>query len=418
MRGRRVKKLLYFVLVLALFCMAVPTGAWAKEIALTPEEELLLAEGRVAYAHAVTLFAQNGDSLLAEQPQYATLPLRAGAVKPNKLEGAVAYLNAIRAAAGLPSLIHSPELSVEAQHKAVLLAYMSLNGIRDESALPPGFDPIFCGKANQTPCAESCHYGNSWASIDSALTEAYSPNSACINRHRLLDPRYTHIGIGQHAELPTGALSDIQAVHKLTGARFSDAEIVAWPPKGVIAAETISPGVAMRWSAQFLRAFEVTERTKVQVDCLNTEQTWSFGEQVNIEGGAFAYAILPSQNMVSFYDRKMVLEPENCYIVTIYNLKNTTTGEIVTYQYRSTAQYLAKTGTNRNDDEPALLRGDANEDGKINSADAAAILRSIVKLETLTPQGSANALVTGGEHLSAADAAKILRWIVRLEAEL
>ena len=63
-------------------------------------------------------------------------------------------------------------------------------------------------------------------------------------------------------------------------------------------------------------------------------------------------------------------------------------------------------------------RGDANCDGKINAADAAAILRWIVRLDKLSEQGYANALLTGGEVPTAADAARILRWIVKLETVL
>ncbi|MCL2695036.1 MAG: hypothetical protein FWE69_01785 [Clostridiales bacterium] len=64
-------------------------------------------------------------------------------------------------------------------------------------------------------------------------------------------------------------------------------------------------------------------------------------------------------------------------------------------------------------------RGDANEDGLINAADAAAILRHLVQLKLLTPQGEINAKVTSGTGpISAADAARILRWLVQLELNL
>jgi len=68
-----------------------------------------------------------------------------------------------------------------------------------------------------------------------------------------------------------------------------------------------------------------------------------------------------------------------------------------------------------------IKRGDANCDGIVNAADAAAILRYLVRLETLSDQGLRNALVTdmsGNTKVSAADAAKILRWLVRLEKAL
>jgi len=64
-------------------------------------------------------------------------------------------------------------------------------------------------------------------------------------------------------------------------------------------------------------------------------------------------------------------------------------------------------------------RGDADCNGAVNAADAAAILRHLVRLSTLTTQGLINAKVTDGPGpVSAADAAKILRYLVRLEKTL
>jgi len=64
-------------------------------------------------------------------------------------------------------------------------------------------------------------------------------------------------------------------------------------------------------------------------------------------------------------------------------------------------------------------RGDANVDGIVNAADAAEILRHLVRLTELTTQGLLNAKVTDGSGpVSAADAAKILRYLVRLELTL
>ncbi|MCL2695384.1 MAG: CehA/McbA family metallohydrolase [Clostridiales bacterium] len=66
------------------------------------------------------------------------------------------------------------------------------------------------------------------------------------------------------------------------------------------------------------------------------------------------------------------------------------------------------------------LPGDANCDTQVDAADAAAILRYLVQLADLTPQGKLNAKVTKpfDAPVSAADAARILRWLVQLEKDL
>jgi len=66
----------------------------------------------------------------------------------------------------------------------------------------------------------------------------------------------------------------------------------------------------------------------------------------------------------------------------------------------------------------ALLWGDADENGEVNAADAAAILRFLVELRPLTENGKYQARVTGGANVSAADAARILRWLVELVKDL
>ncbi|MCL2694985.1 MAG: CAP domain-containing protein [Clostridiales bacterium] len=398
------KRLSHFFILILIFVVAFPAVTRAAAVSLTPEEKTLLAAGRAAYASAAKQFGPIGGSLFAEPPQCAALPLRAGVFLPNKSEGAVAYLNAIRIAAGLPPLEYSPALCLEAQHKAVLWAYADRHDIPFGDLPAHGADPAFFGKADATPCTEHRHFGDIRASLLHALTETFEPKDrpACADRHRLLDPRYRFIGLGQSQE--GGPAGQIQAVHKLSGPRVGDADLIAWPPRGVMAAETLPPDGALRWSIQFLAGYQVTAGTKIEVVCLNTGQVWSFGETQ--EGGDVAYAILPDLNMVSFSRRDMALVSGFIYEIWLFGLENTVTGEQADYRYRTTVQYLSG------------LRGDANEDGVVDAADAAAVLRHLVELTALTETGKSNALVTGNASLSSADAAKILRWLVQLEKEL
>ena len=61
------------------------------------------------------------------------------------------------------------------------------------------------------------------------------------------------------------------------------------------------------------------------------------------------------------------------------------------------------------------LLGDVNTDAAVTAADAAAILRYIVRLGTLTPQQLADADANEDGKVTAADAAAILRYIVKLD---
>ncbi len=65
-------------------------------------------------------------------------------------------------------------------------------------------------------------------------------------------------------------------------------------------------------------------------------------------------------------------------------------------------------------EEPVPEYGDANCDSKITSADAALVLRAMVGLSVLTPEGLRNAEVNGDGEVNAADAAAILRYVVGL----
>ena len=93
---------------------------------------------------------------------------------------------------------------------------------------------------------------------------------------------------------------------------------------------------------------------------------------------------------------------------------------VVTAEYAGDATHAASTGTLTGGQTVKIsdLRGDANCDAKVDAADAAAILRHLVRLITLSEQGQINAKVVNGVTLSAADAARILRHLVRLVAVL
>ena len=65
----------------------------------------------------------------------------------------------------------------------------------------------------------------------------------------------------------------------------------------------------------------------------------------------------------------------------------------------------------------AYIRGDANLDGQLSTADAALILRTIVRLSYMNAPMRAAADINGDGEITAADASKILRILVQLESE-
>jgi len=65
-----------------------------------------------------------------------------------------------------------------------------------------------------------------------------------------------------------------------------------------------------------------------------------------------------------------------------------------------------------------IVWGDTDGNGSVSAADAALILRHLVRLETLSEEALTRANVTHTGTVSAADAAKILRFLVRLVASL
>ncbi len=63
---------------------------------------------------------------------------------------------------------------------------------------------------------------------------------------------------------------------------------------------------------------------------------------------------------------------------------------------------------------PPYYRGDANGNGTVDSADAAHILRYVVRIIQSSEIDLKAANVNGDNSIDAADASKILRWVVKL----
>lgn len=95
-----------------------------RKIELTSDEKSKLEAGRIEYQKAIDYLAIDEDDMFVIKPQYDTPEgLVAGELKQSQKDGALAYMNAIRLAAGMEKLKWNDKAYVKAQHKATILAY-------------------------------------------------------------------------------------------------------------------------------------------------------------------------------------------------------------------------------------------------------------------------------------------------------
>lgn len=299
-----------------------------QPVAYTQREQQLLAAAREEYSNSVSIWNSTTDYFVTE-PQYSTLPLTAGEIRPEKIAGAIGYLNAIRVGAGLPKLTESPELTKGAQCKAALTMYLSKNNISNPSPHnPPHIDGIsdefyaLC----QNGSGENLFHGNVLTSITNALEDSYGTGQYISRGHRynLLDPHWKYIGLG--SSVPTLSIGT-QGVHKFSGYQSCDEELVAWPSKGIMLAEA---GLTNMFTACFYKNYTITDQTTVEMTCLNTGESWIFDE----EKSTADYTFQRNGNMVSFYNSGVSFRVGSVYQITLKNVQ-TADGQLTDYTYRS-----------------------------------------------------------------------------------
>ena len=303
----------------------------ANEVTLTEKEIELYNQVHNKYMESVDTFNQSGGEMYIEEPVFKTLPLKAGKIYSNILEGTTMYLNSIRLGAGLPELKHDEDLSDIAQHKSALVVYINnVDDTGNESGnlhtpvIPPGVDSAFYNRAMERMSGENLYNTgvistNPINSITNALNDGNGDPIAAGHRYNLLDPNYTNFGIG---------VTELQAVHRFTGYQANNIEMVAWPSKGVTPMEGFSGGY---WTAKFYNKYKPTDSSTVTVKRLNDNAEWNFTKQTT--SGINRFKI--GTDMVSFYNADMTAGDKYVYEVTVHNVKNLTTGENEDYTYRS-----------------------------------------------------------------------------------
>lgn len=234
-------------------------------VAYTAQEKQQLKQARDYYAKSVEEF--NAEKSYYEvEPSYDSLDtIEGGKLSEGIAKGAVDFLNAIRAGGGLNPLEYSEELSADAQCKSTYTVYLSKNKISNPN---PHFPPQLDGLSDEYYA--KCQSGsgenlfmcgilstNIIGSISNALDDSYGTGQYYSRGHRynLLNPSWKYIGVGNTLQ---------QGCHKMTGTQDYDAEVVAWPAKGVTISESGFAPSGM-WTCQFYNGLKPTSDTTVTI---------------------------------------------------------------------------------------------------------------------------------------------------------
>lgn len=315
-----------------------------EQIDLTTEEQSKLSSGRYEYNQAET-------NLNKESEIYDIIPeaetasgLVAGKLKDSKAQGITDYVNAIRVAAGLPKLNLNEEAFSVAQHISTLMTYryekLGLNiqhqpeqpeGVTDEYYKTAigyglGYSENLGYSATDTTVNTMKQYINLFLDDSSETPQFFS------HRQKLLNAEFTEFGYG---------ISPQMFANEFKGYKASTNYLEAWPSNGVTFMETLH-NVRFQWTAQFTDKYTILDTTTAKITCLNTGDTWQFDEAEKTSTRWFdryTTSIASLNNKVVMYDSTIIPAAGYVYEITLYDVEEDETGEVVDYTYRAVFEY-------------------------------------------------------------------------------
>ncbi len=320
-----------------------------EAIELLPEEQSKLSSGRHEYTNAMSLL--NKDSQMYEKEPKASVAsaLEAGKLMTSKEDGIVAYVNAIRTAAGTPKLIKSEEAFDVAQHIATLMTYrynVLGQDIMHQPPQPEGVSEEFWHRAIGYGLGYTENLGrSSQQTTVKAMTDhinkfiddsSETPSLIFSHRQKLLSARYRNFGFG---------ISPLMSANEFKGSQSSDVFLEAWPSNGITFIETLS-NVRFNWTAQFTSKYTIQNDTTATIECLNTGDKWEFDKEEKVTGKWYQTDTDVSSslnNRVIMYDSTIIPSAGYVYKITLHNVKDNSTGSLTDYSYRSVFEYADET---------------------------------------------------------------------------
>lgn len=315
-----------------------------KNVDLTAHEQELYSAGQTEFNNAINLLNQQSEIYSTNPVINPAQSLVAGTLLESKKQGIVSYFNAIRIAAGLPTVEASADHFTVAQHMATLMSYrwntLHLE-ITHSPTQPEGVSDTFFNTAtgqgrgyaeNISRSANDTTVYQMKRFINMFLDDQTETPMNFSHRSLLLTPKFSKIGYG---------ISPNIGVIEINGTQATNVFLKAWPANGVTFMESLEND-KFYWTAQFLDNYTVDKNsTIVKVTCLNTEETWLFTSEQNTSNRRYEIrTTYPSElnNMLVFYDSTIIPKNNYVYEIEIGGLKDSQ-GRNASYTYRSVFKY-------------------------------------------------------------------------------
>ncbi len=366
-----------------------------KDVELTEEETSKIEVMKQMYLHSVNTY-NSVETHFDVFPDYSSIPIVEGVTNQNILDASVEYLNLIRFGAELPALTLDNNLCQGAQAKAAYARYIMYNKILYDSLhLPPKLDGISDEFYNKCMLGrgENLFEGDTLYSITTALDDSVGETIMCGHRYNLLDPTYTHIGLGSVHN---------QGVHKFNGYQKSDVDFIAWPSDGVTPIEGIRLNTFYWTFKSYNSNFLFSNGTEVTVTLLNTGKEWKFTKDTGLHING---------NLLTFGDHALTVAGNQVYFVTIKNIIDDTTGKTFDYSYRSVIADIYDPDS-QTPKVPEL--GDTDLDGTITIKDCTLLQKHLAKITTLSREQLIISDTTKDGSINISDCTQIQKFLASI----
>ena len=393
-----------------------------------------------------------------------TAPYSLGSVRADVLQSGLDRLNAYRRLAGLNPVDIKNDYTNYAQAASVTNAANDI--MSHYPAKPSGMqDSLYnngsygAGRSNI-----ACYFGYTPVtgpvsfSVDMWMNDSDSYNIAALGHRRwALNPAMANTGFGC-ATSANGTVHTAMYAFD-TSATVYDYDFVSWPPSGYMADDTEFFTTEHAWNISLNKQkYNTSDLSQVKVTLKNSKgKTWTFSGKSNNNGffntetggyGRDANAIIFRPDGIDTYKGVYTVKIEGIkardnssapitFKVEFFSAKNykpsasekttkvtttkVTTTKATTEKPTQTTTVPAEktTGTTVIESTTAqqikILTGDANNDNRVNAADARLALRFSAKLVSPTKEQTLAADVTNDGKITATDARKILRVSAKLE---